>query len=322
METTQPFEVKVHAITAAADGIHLFELRPAAGVLPPFEAGAHVDLHLPNGIVRSYSLLNDPGERHRYVLGINRDRGSRGGSSWLHDHLRVADRIKIGPPRNNFPLDESAAHSVLIGGGIGITPLWCMVQRLERIGRSWAVHYSARHRAAAALLAELESFTAASAHGSLRLNFDQEPGGTMLELSSIVRDAPAGSHFYCCGPVPMLEAFQHACEGLPDERVHLEYFAPKEDSAIAHGGFTVVLARSSRRVVVAEDQTILDALRAEGISVPSSCEQGVCGACETAVLDGVPDHRDLVLSPKERASNKVMMICCSGAKSQTLVLDA
>jgi ferredoxin-NADP reductase len=319
---TKSFEVKVHSITSAADGIHLFDLRPASGILPPFDAGAHVDLHLPNGIVRSYSLLNDPTERHRYVLGINRDRASRGGSSWLHDSLRVADRLTVAPPRNNFPLDETAAHSVLIAGGIGVTPLWCMVQRLEQIGRPWTLYYSARNRAGAALLAELEAVAARSVHGTLHLNFDQEPGGAMLELSSIVRDATDGSHFYCCGPIPMLEAFQQACEALPEERVHFEYFVPKEDMAIAHGGFTVVLARSNKRVLVAKDQTILDALRAEGVLVPSSCEQGICGACETAVLEGVPDHRDLVLSPKERASNKVMMICCSGAKSQTLVLDA
>ncbi len=322
MDAAQSLDVRVHSITASADGIHLFDLRPVGAPLPPFDAGAHVDLHLPNGIVRSYSLLNDPAERHRYVLGIHRDPASRGGSAWLHDTLRVADRLTIAAPRNHFPLDESAAHSVLIGGGIGVTPLWCMVQRLERLGLPWTLHYSARNRASAALVDELEAFAEQSRIGHLRLNFGREPGGRRMDLGAIVRDAMDGSHFYCCGPIPMLDAFQQACGGVPEERVHFEYFAPKEDMAIAHGGFSVVLARSNKRILVAKDQTILDALRAEGVTVPSSCEQGICGACETAVLEGVPDHRDLVLSPKERASNKVMMICCSGAKSPSLVLDA
>lgn len=314
-------EVRVHAIISAAEGIHLFDLRPLAGELPAFEAGAHVDVHLPNGIVRSYSLLNDAAERHRYVLGIKRDRASRGGSAWLHDSLRVSQRITIGAPRNHFPLDETAPHSVLIGGGIGITPLWCMVQRLEKQRLPWVLHYSARNRQSAALLDELEAFAGSSRIGQLSLNFGQGRGARRLDLGAVVREAPNGAHFYCCGPAPMLDAFHAACKGLPDERVHFEYFAPKEELTIAHGGFSVVLARSNRRVLVAKNQTILDALRGEGVSVPSSCEQGICGACETAVLQGVPEHRDLVLSPKERESNKVMMICCSGAKSPTLVLD-
>jgi ferredoxin-NADP reductase len=315
-------EVRLHSITATAEDVHLFELRPVHGSLPAFDPGAHIDVHLPNGMLRSYSLLNDSSERHRYVLGISRDRSSRGGSSWLHEVARVGDRVAIGVPRNHFPLDESAPHSVLIAGGIGVTPLWCMAQRLEQIERPWSLHYSSRSRAGAALADEIETFAAASKVGRLQMRMDKASGVDRLDLRAVVGEAPPGSHFYCCGPAAMLEAFRAACDGLAEERVHFEYFAPPDEIALAHGGFSVVLARSHKRVNVAADQSILDALRAEGVDVPSSCEQGICGACETAVLEGVPDHRDLVLSAKERASNKVMMICCSGAKSQTLVLDA
>lgn len=315
------FEVKVHSITAAADDIHTFDLRPVEGTLPPFEPGSHVDVHLPTGVVRSYSLMNDSSEHHRYVLGISRDRASRGGSAWLHDALRVSARLHISAPRNNFRLDETAAHSILIAGGIGITPLWSMVQRLERLQKPWTFYYSARTRQSAALVGELEGLAASSNVGKLILNFDQQSGGKMLDLPSIVMDAPLDAHFYCCGPIPMLDAFIEACKSFAAENVHYEYFTPKDSTTLEHGGFMVLLSRSGKRIQVEKDQTILDAVRAEGIAVPSSCEQGICGACETKVLQGVPEHRDLVLSAKERSSNEVMMICCSGSNSSLLVLD-
>ncbi len=310
-----PVPLRIHAIAAGADDVLLFDLRPPAATgVPPFDAGAHIDLRLPRGLTRSYSLLNDPAERHRYVIGVKREPDSRGGSAWLHGEARVGAVIEVDGPRNHFALDESAPHAVFIAGGIGITPLWSMAQRLTRLGRPWTLHYRARHRRGAALLDELARHA-----DRVHLSFGDE-GAPTPDLAAIVAAAPPGAHFYCCGPAPMLEAFEAACAGLDPSRVHLEYFAAKEAPA-TEGGFVVHLARSGRTVPVAPGCTILDALQAGGVAVPSSCQQGVCGICETAVLAGVPDHRDLVLSEQERLAGRTMMICCSGSKSAALTLD-
>lgn len=310
-----PVPLRIHAISYGADDVLLFDLRrPVPAALPAFDAGAHIDLLLPRGITRSYSLLNDPAEHHRYVIGVKREPDSRGGSAWLHAEARVGALLDVAGPRNSFALDESAPHSIFIAGGIGITPLWSMVQRLQRLGKPWTLHYRARRRAGAALLDEL------AAHGDrVHLSFS-EAGDPPLDLQQIVRDAPEGAHAYCCGPVSMLEAFETACDGLTPERVHLEYFAAK-DAPATEGGFTVNLARSGRTIPILVGSTILETLQTHGVAVPSSCQQGVCGICETTVLSGVPDHRDLVLTDQERATGKTMMICCSGSKTAELTLD-
>ena len=312
------FQLCLHSITRGADGVLLFELRsPTRESLPGFEPGSHVDLHLPDGLVRSYSLMNDAGDRQRYVLGIKREEPSRGGSSWMHETARVGDLIYVARPRNHFSLLEAAPHSILIAGGIGITPLWCMVQRLQTLGRSWELHYRARRRAAAPLLEEL---TAPAYRERVHLSFSEDAPASRLDLPRVVGNGAPGSHFYCCGPVAMIESFQDACDAVEPERVHFEYFAAKEAPATA-GGFTVRLARSGRDITVAPGQTVLDCLRACGIQMASSCQQGVCGACETAVVSGSPDHRDLVLTDSEKAEGRTMMVCCSGSLSEVLVLD-
>lgn len=309
---------RIHAITYGADGVLLFDLR-AAGThrLPAFEPGAHVDVRMPGGIHRSYSLLNDARERHRYVLGIKREATSRGGSAWMHDSARTGSIIEISAPRNHFELAEDAAHTILVAGGIGITPLWSMVQRLQWLGRRWTLYYRARSRTTAPLLHEL-ALPSISAH--VKLSFSEQVSSERLDLQRVVAEAPAGAHFYCCGPAPMMQAFEKACATIDPARVHVEYFASTELPA-TQGGFVVHLARAGRDVPVAPGQTILESLRACGIAVPSSCQQGVCGECEVKVLAGAPDHRDLVLSAAERASGRTMMICCSGALSQELTLD-
>ena len=302
-------------------GLELVPLPPLQA-LPAFTAGAHIDLHLntPQGpVVRSYSLLNDPRETHRYCLGIHRDPNSRGGSSHVHARLRVGDELRISAPRNHFPLDEQAPHQVFIAGGIGITPMLSMVARAQALGTPWTLHYSARTREHAGFLSHLES-QAGQAGGQVRLNFDQAPGGRMLDLEAIVAGLPTGAHVYCCGPLPMLEAFEKACAALPAERVHREYFAAK-DAPASEGGFTVELARSHKTVQVPAGQTILDSLLALHLDPPHACREGICGTCEVRVLQGTPDHRDMVLSDAERQANDRMMVCCSGAKTSTLVLD-
>ncbi len=312
--------MQVKSVTYEAERINAYELRPlAGGDLPPFTAGAHIDLQLANGATRSYSLVNPQGERHRYVIAVAFDAASTGGSRYIHERIAAGDKLTITPPQNNFALVEDAKHTVLIAGGIGITPIWCMVQRLVELGRSWELHYSARTHAAAAFLEPIAALRGLNANPVV-LNFDFEPGGRPLDLAAITGHAAEDAHLYCCGPTGMLEAFERATQHRPRERVHVEYFSAKEAPARG-GGFSVILARSNVQVFVAEGKTILDALLAAGLDPPCSCTEGVCGTCEMRVLEGIPDHRDMVLTDAERASNKSMMICCSGAKTETLVLD-
>jgi vanillate O-demethylase ferredoxin subunit len=311
--------LRTHAIAWEADGVQSFEFRaPGGGELPAFTPGAHLGVRLPGGIERSYSLVNPAGERHRYVTAVHRNPDSRGGSAWMFEQLRVGDLLEVTAPENSFPLDESVDVTVLIGGGIGITPLWSMIQRLEQLGRAWRLYYAVRTRAQAAFLAELQALEARQP-GRVVTVFDQEPGQSMLDIAAVVEKQPEGAHFYCCGPSGMLHAFEAATKGRPAEHVHVEYFAA--DQAPARGGFEVVLARSGTSFVVPVTSTILETLLAKGFDVPRSCMSGVCGTCETVVLEGIPDHRDQVLSDREKASNKKIMICCSGSLGDRLVLD-
>lgn len=318
--TVDTIQVRIKRISYEAVGINSYELAAfAGGDLAPFTAGSHIDLHLPNGMIRSYSLVNDPSERHCYVIAVNKDAASRGGSVYVHDMLRAGDIIAVSHPRNNFGLEENAAHSVLIAGGIGITPLLSMIRRLDALGRSWELFYAARTHLSAAFLDELNSLRSQS-RANLHVNFDHEPSGRMFDLPEIVAKARADAHLYCCGPVPMLEAFEAATRGRPAETVHVEYFKAGEKPA-SEGGFDVRLARSNRTIKVEAGKTILNALLDAGIAANYACTEGVCGTCETRVIDGIPDHRDLFLGKDEQATNKTMMICCSGSKSGTLVLD-
>lgn len=309
-----PFPVRLHAITLAAANVNFYEFRPLdASALPAFTAGAHIDVRLENGLLRQYSLVNSQDDRHRYVIAVKRDPASRGGSSWLHDRARVGAVMTIDGPRNNFPLHEEAPYSVFIAGGIGITPIACMVSRLRMLAReNWELHYCVRTREEALFA---EEFVDRRVH----LHIDDERGGAFLDVPRIVSHAPAEAHLYCCGPTPMLESFQAATRDRKAEQTHLERFSASQKAA--NGGFAVELARSARRVFVRSEQSIVQALRDAGIQVPTSCELGICGTCETTVLAGVPDHRDEILSPQERAANKTMMICCSGSREDLLVLD-
>ena len=307
--------LRIKSVGWEAPNILSYDLRPLESrELPPFTAGAHVDLTLPNGLVRSYSLVNPQSERHRYVIAVQKDRASRGGSKWVHENFHAGDVLTVNGPRNNFALDESAEKSIFIAGGIGITPILSMIERLSAIGSDWELVYCSRARSGTPFLELLDNSP------RVRFNFDQEPGGKMLDIAAVVKGAPANGHFYCCGPIPMLDAFENATRDLPRERIHVEYFSAKEPPAV-EGGFKVVLARSGRELTVLPGKTILKTLCDIGLDIPHSCTEGICGTCETRVLEGVPDHRDLILTEGERASNKTMMICCSGSKSEKLVLD-
>lgn len=294
---------------AAADGAEL----------PPFDAGAHVDLHLGDGLVRQYSLCGNPAERRTYRLGILRDPNSRGGSVAAHERLGEGTRVEIGVPRNHFPLAADARRSILVGGGIGVTPMIAMAHVLHDRGQPFALHYCGRSRASCAFLDEL---AAAPFAGAVHTHFDDADDAQRLDLPAILAGADAGTHLYVCGPAGFMDwvIAEAGRLGLAPGQIHKEYF---QVEAAAGGGraFDVTLARSGRTLRVAEGQSIVEALAGVGVKIKVSCEQGVCGTCLCTVLAGTPEHRDVFLTDEEKADNDQILLCCSRALSDTLVLD-
>ena len=318
MSPTDLIDVVVSTITRETADIYVYELRSKNETpLPAFSAGAHIVVHLPDGLVRSYSLCNSQDERDRYVVAVARSTTVGGGSSRMHDTVNVGDTLKLGAPHNNFPLKEDANHTVLIAGGIGVTPIWCMAQRLQQLGRSWEFIYCARTRDQTAFLQQLSAPPYVT---KVRFNFDAEPGGAMLDIGSVVGGISESAHIYCCGPTGMLNAFEDATRTRTRGTAHLERFAAI-DAPATSGGFTVKMARSGKEVHVTKGKTILDALLEIKIQATYSCMEGTCGECLTKVISGVPDHRDVYLNDEEHAANDRMTICCSGSKTDCLVLD-
>jgi ferredoxin-NADP reductase len=324
MTKDSTLRTQVHQITqvgmpGAPGSVRILDLRAeTGGDLPAFEAGAHVDLIASDDMIRQYSLLNAPSERHRYVVAIALDPASRGGSRHFHDWVEEGDVLVIGSPRCHFHLVEDAPYSILIAGGIGVTPIWSMAQRLIAIGRPFEFHFGARSAATAPLLAEITAGLAAAGVPLHTVFADEDDRG--LDLAGIVARGGPDAHFYACGPSGMLDAYVAAGSGIPETCLHYERFAGTTEAA-TDGGFEVELARTGGRYMIEPGQTILEALKRHGINVPHSCAEGICGACEARVISGVPDHRDDVLSDAEKASNTSMMVCCSGSRTPTLVLD-
>jgi ferredoxin-NADP reductase len=288
------------------------ELRHIEGLrLPPASPGSHVDVRLADGVTRPYSVVS--GDEGIYVLAVKRETGSRGGSAYVHGRLRVGDVIQISTPRNQFPLADHDGPSLLVAGGIGITPLLPMARTLEREGRPWRLHYTASNAAVAPFARELQQL-------GEKVHLHSSASAGRIDLRALVADAPPGTHFYCCGPEGMLDAFAEATRDIDPARVHVERFGvatPPPDA----GSFEVRLAKSGRSVMVGPEVSTLDALLQAGVNVDYSCRQGICGSCEVRVLEGIPEHHDEILTAAERASNKTMMVCCSRACSPTVVLD-
>lgn len=319
--TAALIRVRVAARQDEALDICSLDLVPVDGsALPAFSAGAHIDVHLPGGLVRQYSLCNTPGETHRYRIAVLRDAGSRGGSATVHDQLQVGTVLDIGTPRNLFELAPSAPHHLLLAGGIGITPLLAMAEQLAAQGGGFTLHHATRSRERTPFVAQLASAPYAD---RVHHHFDDGPAMQKLDLAATLRSAPAGSHLYVCGPTGFMEAVlaEGRAQGWDEARLHREYFAAAPTGTAGDGGFELELASSGRVIPVAADQTALAALLAAGLDIPMSCEQGVCGTCLTGVKSGVPDHRDQYLTPEERAANNQFLPCCSRASSARLVLD-
>lgn len=311
----------VYQIRHEANGILSIELRPASDDVsfPVFEAGAHIDLHLGNGLTRSYSLLNPVTDRQRYVVAVLNDRNSRGGSRYVHEQLRVGSTLSISAPRNNFRLEEAAERSVLVAGGIGVTPMLCMLRRLVQLGRPVDFIYCARSRQEAAFIDEVDRL-AKQGGAQLRYHFDVEQGKAP-NLDRLLGGYAEGTHFYCCGPAPMLDSFEKACAEEGYEHVHVERFSAVPAEGGRQEGYVVELRRTGKVVEVAAGVSLLDALLTAGLRPEYSCKEGVCGACETRVLSGDVEHRDSILTKQERTANRSMMICVSGCRKGPLVLD-
>ncbi|MGB6103782.1 MAG: PDR/VanB family oxidoreductase [Pusillimonas sp.] len=310
-------KLTIDSIAIEAQDIAVLRLFNANGApAPNFSAGSHIDLHLDNGLTRSYSLLNPSEDGRVLTIAVQREPASRGGSVFVHDSLKAGDSIYASTPRNNFELNEQAPYSILIAGGIGVTPLIAMAHRLEQLNKPWRLYYCARNRHHA-LINRLPN-----APQNIIFNFDQEPGSTLLDIKSVMDSADENTHFYCCGPISMMQAFLRSGGQKPPEFLHVEYFSAQQvQQAGPSRDFEVVLAKSGRTLTVGRDTTILEALIDDGFELSYSCMEGVCGSCETEVLEGEPDHRDLILSAADRKSGRTMMICCSGSKTPRLVLN-
>ena len=318
MNTPGSLRLRLVRISYEAERVCSFEFEDVyGGLLPPATPGAHVDISLPSGLSRSYSLVGTGAALRRYVVAVHHAPNSRGGSALMHETLRVGTILDVGRPRNNFPLVEDAPHSVLIAGGIGVTPLLSMVDRLIALGRSFELHYSARTEDSAAYRRRLLDL---DRDDQVHFHFDGGSPADFLDIGAICSAAPADAHLYCCGPTSMLESFTLATADRPESQVHLEHFSPAE-SAATDGGYVVALGRSGREFQIAPGTSILDTLLDDGLDLSYSCSEGTCGSCEVRVLEGIPDHRDSVLTPEERRANDRMMICCSGSKSGRIVLD-
>jgi vanillate O-demethylase ferredoxin subunit len=315
----QLLSVVVHQRAEQGAGVVVLELRAADGSsLPAFEAGAHVDVHLGDGLVRQYSLCGDPAQYSHYRLGVLKDPASRGGSEAVHTQLFEGAQVQIGAPRNLFPLADDAHESVLIGGGIGITPMIAMAYALHQRGADFELHYCGRSRSHSAFLEEL---AAAPFAQRVFTHFDDEAPAQRLALDSVLGQGGAGRHVYTCGPAGFMAwvIAGASAAGYQDAQIHREYFQVEVDTT--GDGFEVQAVRSGKTVQVAAGQSIVEALAGVGIAVEVSCEQGVCGTCLCDVLQGQPDHRDVYLTEDERAANDQMLLCCSRARSAVLVLD-
>lgn len=299
-----------------AEGIVVLDLAdPSGAELPEWSPGAHVDLLLPDGLVRQYSLCGDPADRSVWRIAVLRDEESRGGSVHVHDELLEGDPVCVRGPRNNFPL-VAAPRYVFIAGGIGITPLLPMITAAERAGAEWELHYGARSRRSMAFLEALEDAT------SNRVTLHPQDEVGLIDLDRILGEPRPDTAVYCCGPEPLLAAVEQRCGAWPEGALHVERFAPQDPGAPGLGEtFEVELAQSGMTLTVPPEKSVLQVVEEAGVAVPFSCREGICGTCETVVLAGEVDHRDSLLTPAEQAANDTMFICVSRAACPKLVLD-
>lgn len=310
--------LRVHQKTWEADGVTSVTLvDPSGDMLPTWRPGAHLALHLPNGLVREYSLCSDPLDNRSWTVAVLRTADSRGGSSYIHDALPVGARIEVDGPRDNFHLEDDAPSHLLMAGGIGITPIIAMARDLQRRGADWQLFYSGRTRGMMAFLTEIEGLP----RERVRVHIDDE-NGSIPDLVTALGSVDPRTIVYACGPEPFMVGVETAmpnAKNLRVERFKAPERVPADDEVDA--AFEVVLISSGERIPVGADESILDALAAAGVDAPSSCTEGICGTCETRVLAGEIDHRDFLMTPEEHDEAGTMMICVSRCRGSELTLD-
>lgn len=312
-------KVIVRSRLPEAQGICSFELAHPDGLpLPAFTAGAHIDVHVTPEIVRQYSLCGQSANGETYRIAVLRETKSRGGSAGMHEHVKVGQLLTISVPRNHFELDETAQHSLLFAGGIGITPILAMAYALHAQGKSFELHYSGRAAERMAFLSEI-AHSAFAEHAAVHIG----DGAQRFDAASILTKPNKGSHLYVCGPVGFMEHVLDAARthGWPEAQLHREFFAGTAKALDTDGSFAVRLASSGATYQIPKEKSVIEVLTSAGVDIPYSCESGVCGTCLTRVMDGVPDHRDTFLTEGERAANDQFTPCCSRALTPLLVLD-
>ena len=326
MPATEMLELLVRQIRFEAPGINSYELvDPLGKPLPEVTAGSHIDVHLPGPFVRQYSLSNDPTDRHRYVFAVLKDEAGSGGSKALHNTVRVQDTIRIGVPRNNFRLDETASRYILLAGGIGITPLKAMCHRLAALNADFVLHYCSKAPEYAAFKYELRQF---GPRNAVRFHYDGGNPANGLDIAALLTVYEESTQLYYCGPPGFMKACANATRHWPKGSVHFEHFkAPvpvlpaskTDEERSGPDEFDVEIASTGQRIHVSAGQSIVEALADVGIEVETSCLSGLCGACKVRYLAGEPDHRDFILNDDEKES--CLTACVSRCRTGPLVLD-
>lgn len=299
-------------------GVAVMEIARKDGEkMPAFEAGAHIDVHIDDELVRQYSLSNAPGHPAKYRIGVLNDPATRGGSIKIWSEFKAGREIKISEPRNHFPLDLNAQRTILAGGGIGITPMLAMAYKLRELNKEFELHYCTRTKHAGAFSQELEQ----EFPGKVFFHYDDGQPEQLFSPAVNLVPVESNTHVYVCGPTGFMDWVIESAKslGFPSNQVHFEYFSAEVDTS--GSSFEVYCAQSDMTVQVGEEDTIARALKAAGIAVDVSCEEGVCGTCITDVLEGEPDHRDHFLTDEEKEDNDQMALCCSRAKSAKLTID-
>ncbi|PPA04500.1 oxidoreductase [Pseudomonas sp. MWU12-2312b] len=320
MSTDSTMFVKVtRRVQETPDIISIELCAEHGGALPAFEAGAHIDVHVSAGVVRQYSLCNPPSEQHRYVIGVLRDPASRGGSIAIHEGFTEGSRVEIGVPRNHFPLLPSGG-SILIAGGIGVTPILCMAEALHSQGRNFVMHYCARSKQQAGFLDRIKHSSFAS---RVAVHFDDEASLQKLDIDEMISQARDDDEFYVCGPSGFIDWVCASAEkaGIAKHRIRFEYFNAKPVDTSHDQPFQVQVASTGQVFDIPADRSITSVLCGAGVDIYTSCEEGTCGTCVTRIIKGVPDHRDVFLTDDEHSAGDVFTPCCSRSKSEMLVLD-
>jgi ferredoxin-NADP reductase len=299
-----------------ASGVAVLRLqRPDGTDLPDWAPGAHIDLVLSPDITRQYSLCGDPSDRSTWQIAVLRESAGRGGSDFVHTRLASGDTVRVRGPRNHFELAE-AAHYLFIAGGIGITPIMTMAAQADRAGARWTLVYGGRSRSSMAFLDELSERYAGQV---VAVPFDEDG---LIDLDGLLSRATGDTLVYACGPAALLDALTDKTQSWPPGSLRLERFSPKViTSSTTNSSFEVELSLTGTTITVQPDESILEAVTSCGVQVLSSCQEGTCGTCETAVLEGTVDHRDSVLTKEEQDANDTMMICVSRSSGPRLVLE-